>query len=100
MKKLSLNLDVEDTTIKKVSSETKVKPIVPSIVSAKEYRQLYNIFAGMQPIDPLYKSYKVALDKGVRKSNRTKRKSKNREEMIKTSRKNNWSTKGRTKNNS
>lgn len=75
----------------------KVKPIVPSIVSSEQFKQLYATFMKMNVSDPLYESYKVAIDKGIRKSNITKPKNKNRRSMIAESRKINRGTKGRTK---
>jgi|ETNmetMinimDraft_11_1059920.scaffolds.fasta_scaffold196309_2 hypothetical protein len=73
----------------------KVRPIVPSIRSIEEYRRLYSEFIGMNSDDMLYESYRISLDKGIRKSNITKLKAKhaNRVKMQKASRKRNSGTK-------
>lgn len=82
---------------KKKEADRKIRPIVPSIVSPKEFRRLNNTFNKMRQSDPLWDSYRVSLEKGVRKPNVTKLKNKNRRSMIAESRKTNRETKGRTK---
>lgn len=75
----------------------KVKPIVPSIVSIEQFNRLQATFMKMNISDPLYESYKVAIERGVRKSSVTKPRNKNRQSMIAESRKINRGAKGRTK---
>ncbi|MDP7195400.1 MAG: hypothetical protein QF864_04310 [SAR202 cluster bacterium] len=75
-----------------------VRPIVESIVSIQEYRRLYKEFSGMFPDDNFYESYRIALEKGVRKPNRTKSKvaRKLKRKIQAASRKMNTGTKGHT----
>jgi len=97
---MNKSIDLQSITEKSDELEKekkKVKPIVPSIVSNKQFKQLYSTFMKMNVSDPLYESYQVAIDKGVRKPNVTKLKNKNRRSMIAESRKTNRETKGRTK---
>ena len=69
-----------------------------SHLAPPEYRRLYKEFSGMFPDDNFYESYRIALEKGVRKPNRTKSKvaRKLKRKIQAASRKMNTGTKGHT----